>query len=334
MDTMGRALPVDGLTSADTELYGRLAAGGRPGPEDDEALARLRAWGMVADDDGHTVVLPPTAAAWTLAEAGLAHLQQQIQLLAGLPKPVHQMTVQFNGSRFRAGSGSEFLAERAEVNERIGAILAGAQFELLGAHPHKPRTREQMELGLPRDTAAIERGVRYRTLYQDVVRDDAVSCEWASAMSQLGAQYRTLVDPFERVIIVDRRIAIIANGNVIPDAPEGAAWVITDMAMVDFCWRAFDKEWRRATVWHGERRQRGLRVAGRLSELQKTVLRCLSEGDTLEGVARGMRMSKRSLQRQLDQIRGLWGLPNASVAQLTFQWALSPDRDLELEQAA
>lgn len=333
VNQQGRALPVDGLTDTDVDVYGRLAAGEDPQPGDEPAVARLKAHGLLADGTGRPVVLPPTNAAWTLAEDALANLSQQIQLLDALPRTIEAMSVLFNRSRFRAGSGSEFLAERDVVNQRMEKILAGAQFELLGAHPHKPRTREQMELGVPRDKAAIDRGVRYRTLYQDVVRDDAVSCEWASTMAQHGAQYRTLMDPFERVIIVDRKIAVISD-YVMEAAPEGAAWIITDRAMVGFCAHAFEQEWRRGTVWHGERRQRGLRVAGRLSEVQKSILRALSENQTLDGLARRMSVSKRSLQREVDGIRSLWGMPGASLATLTFHWATSPERDVALEQAA
>lgn len=336
VDQQGNALPVDGLTDVDVDLYGRIAAGNRPGPQDVDALARLREWGMVGEDDGRPVVMPPTVAAWTVAEQGLAHLVQQIQALAGLPKPVEEMSVQFDRSRFRAGGASEFLAERAEVNERMEKILAGAQFELLGAHPHKPRTREQMKLGIPRDTAAIDRGVRYRTLYQDVVRDDAVSCEWATVMSDRGAQYRTLADPFERVIIVDRKIAVISN-YVIPDAPDGAAWIITDRAMVGFAVHAFEQEWRRASVWHGERRVRGVDAGEQgLSDYQVAILDLLADGKTQAGVAQRYGKSERSVQRELDKVRARWGMPEASLLQVMFHWG-AHRRSREgggLEQAA
>lgn len=334
----GQPFPEAGLTPEAVELFGRLTTGGQPGPDDGEAFARLRAWGMagLTDDGATAVALPPTQAVWPIAENALAHLERQVELLRGLPQMVRELDVHFAGSRHRAGTGSEFLADRAEINERIGSILEGAQFELLGAHPHGPRTRAQMELGVPRDTAALERGVTYRTLYQDGVRDDAVTCEWASTMAPRGVHFRTLADPFERVVIVDERIAVISN-YVIPDAPDGAAWIITDRAMVGFCKHAFEQEWRRARPWHGERRTRGGQAAaagGRLSEGQRAILRCLSEGETQDGVARRLQMSKRTLQRELDQIRAVWVLPQATVAQLTFRWATSPERDLNVEKAA
>ncbi|MGY0021427.1 hypothetical protein [Streptomyces sp. cg35] len=334
-DSQGRALP-GALSPAAVDLYARLTKGEQPGPADGETLEQLRAWGLAGDAEeaGHTIALPPTPAAWAVAKDALAHLQEQTRQLMELPGAVEQMNVLFAQSRHRAGAGSEFLADRAEINERIGSILAGAQHELLGAHPHGPRTREQMELGVPRDTAALERGVRYRTLYQDAVRDDGVTCEWASVMAPRGVHFRTLADPFERVIIVDERVAVISN-YVIPDAPDGAAWIITDRAMVAFAKHAFEQEWRRAQPWHGQRRERGREAAaGLLSELQKAVLRCLSEGATQKGAARALHISVRSLQRELDQIRTLWALPQATNAQLCFRWGTSPERDTTLERAA
>jgi len=292
---------------------------------------------MVADDGGQPIVLPPTTAAWTLAESALVHVAEQARLLRDLPLAVHQLETQFATTRFRSGSGAEFLADRDEVNERIGSILASAQSELLGAHPQGPRSREQMELGIPRDTAALARGVKYRTLYRDAVRDDAVTREWASTMAPRGVHFRTLADKFERMVIVDRKIAVIPN-HVIPDAPDGAAWIITSLPMVGFCAEVFEREWQRATVWHGERRVRGLAAAGGLlTDLHKAILRGIAAGDSLERVARGLETTVRTVQRQLDQIRKLWNLPNAPLQVLTYHWAKSPEHDeqgLDLEQAA
>lgn len=317
-------------------MYGRRSRGETLGPGDAAAVEELRAWGMLAagEDMVTPAVLPPRSAVWPVTQKIFDDLEAQIQTLRTLPSVVQELGVHFEGSRTRAAGGSEFLADRGEINDRIGAILAGAQEELLGAHPHGPRSREQMELGIPRDTAALERGVAYRTLYRDGVRDDAVTSEWASTMAPRGVHFRTLADPFERVIIVDRKIAVISN-YVIPDAPEGAAWIITDLAMVGFCVNAFEQEWRRAAPWHGERRERGQdTAAGRLSEVQRAILRCLSEGETQDGAARRLGMSKRKLQRELDLVRALWVLPAATVAQLTFRWAGSPERNITVDTAA
>ncbi|MFE1949995.1 TrmB family transcriptional regulator [Streptomyces sp. NPDC059524] len=309
------------------ELYDRLTRGEQPTDADKAGLEELQEWGMAGQSgSGPVVPLPPTPAAWDVTKAALAHLQQQVDQLANLPQRIEQMDVLFAQSRFRAGHGSEFIADLAEVNERIGRILAGAQSELLAAHPGGMRTREQMKLGIPRDTAALERGVSYRTLYADAVRDDAVTCEWASTMAPRGSHFRTLSEPFERVIIVDRQTAVISN-YIIPDAPDTAAWIITDRAMVGFIVHTFEQEWRRARPWHGERRDRATSTTGVLTGMQRSILRAYAEGDDLAVVARRMKTSKRTVQRELDQIREVWKLSNATVAQLTFRFATSPDRD-------
>lgn len=338
VDQAGRPLPDIGLSEQAIDLYGRLTTGEQPRPGDAAALAELQVWGMAgrAEDGDRVVPLPPTTAACTLAQDALVHFAEQARLMRDLPDTVHRLETMFASTRFRSGSGAEFLADRDEVNERIGGILAGAQQELLGAHPNGGRSREQMELGIPRDTAALARGVKYRTLYRDAVRDDAVTCEWASTMGPRGAHFRTLADPFERIIIVDRKTAVIPN-YVIPDAPDGAAWIITSLPMVGYCVHAFEQEWRRATVWHGERRVRGLAsVGGLLTDLHKAILRGIAAGDSLERVARGLDMKVRSVQRKLDEVRGLWNLPNAPLPVLTYHWAMSPEHDdgVDLEQAA
>ena len=58
-------------------------------------------------------------------------------------------------------------------------------------------------------SARLDRGVRMRTLYQHTARRSKATRELRGAMREHGAQVRTLDEFFNRLIIIDRRLAMI-----------------------------------------------------------------------------------------------------------------------------
>ncbi|MFJ1733265.1 hypothetical protein [Streptomyces sp. NPDC088254] len=86
-----------------------------------------------------------------------------------------------------------------------------------------------MDIALERDSAALRRGV------------DALTREWAHTMTGLGASYRTLADPFEKIVIVDRRVAFIRDYVGGDQTPEYAAWQVPDRPVVALLGAVFDE---------------------------------------------------------------------------------------------
>ncbi|MFJ5294475.1 TrmB family transcriptional regulator [Streptomyces sp. NPDC088348] len=324
------------------ELYERITQNEPVTENDAVRLAELRAWGLIDYDPASPttpVAMPPRDAGWRMLHAGLQDLAARAAQMAVVPAAADQLNQAFERGKWSAGSGSEFLSEPAAVNARIQDALGQAREELLAAQPGGPRGRENMNIALERDSAALARGVSIRTLYRDTVRDDALTSEWATTMAGRGAHFRTLASPFERVIIVDRKVAVISN-YVVPYAPDHAAWIVTDRAMVAFLAQVFEAEWRRADIWHGERRTRKAdagAAGARTSRLQREIMRALSAGEVQEAAAKHLGISKRSLQRELEGLRTVWKTSTTSIGELTYHWALSPDRQIDdqaVEQAA
>lgn len=322
-------IPGPGPSDEALDLYQRLAGGQHPAPGDEAALTELAStWGLIEFDParpGVPVVMPPREAGWRHIQASLHAIAQQATNLATVPETAGLLTLAYERSAWRTGPGSEYIDDQATVNARIHNILGQGRTELLSAHPGGPRTRDDMRIAVDRDTDALARGVQIRTLYLDPVRDDAVTCEWATTMTGRGAHFRTLVSPFEKVIIVDRKTAVISN-YVVPDAPERAAWIVTDRALVAFIAMVFEGEWRRADVWHGERRTGRNASEARTTPLQRDIMRALAVGVVQETAARNRGISLRRLQRELDALRKLWNV--RTLAELIYQWALSPDHQI------
>jgi hypothetical protein len=323
-----------GLSECARDAYGRITRHEALTDQDTAAVDELRAWGLVtADPDlpDIPVALDPQEAGRRRLESELRGLAERASHLAGIPEASDGLALHFERAKWRSGRGSEFLSEPGVVNARIGDALGSAREELLTAQPGGPRNRELLQIAVDRDSKALERGVSVRTLYLDSVRDDAVTREWATTMTGLGANFRTLVRPFQRCVIVDRKQAFISD-YVVKDAPAHAAWHVMDRAMVAWIAEGFEESWRRAEVWHGQARAAENGPAGtRTTRVQREILRDMAGGVEQRVTAERVGMSLRKLTYEIGQLRTLWGV--STLAELTYRWALSPDRLVDDEVA-
>lgn len=321
-----------GLSDDDIRVYGLIAAG-RPVPVGDaDRVARLADWGVVTLQHGRPVALNPGDVARRRLEDELRQAAQRVALLAALPEVTDRLADQYERAQWCSGGGSEFLDDPDVVNARLDDAVGSAEREILSAQPGGPRTREQLARSVTRDTAALERGVRKRTLYLATVRDTAVTGEYVRTMTGLGAEFYTLMEPFERCIVVDRRVAFVSN-HLVPGAPEHSAWQVTDPAMVAYIAAEFDGKWRRAEPWGGELRVRGGEepvdtVSGasgpRTSRRQREILRDLVAGRALAAIATRLGVGRRTLDDEIRVVKTLFGA--GSLPELAYKWASCPDR--------
>jgi sugar-specific transcriptional regulator TrmB len=124
----------------------------------------------------------------------------------------------------------------------LASVVSDAEDELLTAQPQDRRGVQQLgaEVGA-RDIAALERGVKMRTLYQHAARRGADTRRYVAAVTAAGAEVRTLDEFFNRLIVVDRRTAIIPSHEGV-----NAAMVVTDRSMVGYLVDMFERHWERA----------------------------------------------------------------------------------------
>ncbi len=95
------------------------------------------------------------------------------------------------------------------INPYLTALLRDAEEELLTAQPQAGRGVPSLAAAALRDISALERGVSMRTLYQHSARRHTVTREYVAQVTSRGAEIRTLDEFFNRMIIVDRRVAVI-----------------------------------------------------------------------------------------------------------------------------
>ena len=135
-----------------------------------------------------------------------------------------------------------FTEVRGEaINPFIESLVVDAEFELLTAQPQTGRDAPTLAAATLRDNAALERGVRMRTLYQHSARRSSITHKYVKAVTERGAEVRTLDEFFNRLIVVDRRVAVIPHQEGLK-----AAMIVREPSMVAYLVDMFERTWERA----------------------------------------------------------------------------------------
>ena len=126
------------------------------------------------------------------------------------------------------------------ITSYIRAITTDASEELLTAQPQALRGMHQLPEATQRDRATIERGVSMRTLYQHAARRNTATREYVRIVTEAGAQVRTLDEFFNRMIVVDRQVALIPTAETTQ-----VAVAIRQPAIVAYLVDVFERSWER-----------------------------------------------------------------------------------------
>ena len=142
--------------------------------------------------------------------------------------------------RSPAASRGPFTELQGEaIGAFITSVLADAESELLTAQPQTGRSVPVLAAAAERDMGAIKRGVKMRTLYQHSARRSSSTHSYVVAITAAGAEVRTLDEFFNRLIVVDRRVAVIpGRGGV-------GALAVREPIVVEYLVDVFERHWER-----------------------------------------------------------------------------------------
>ena len=141
-----------------------------------------------------------------------------------------------------AGSPVDEIRGLPSINRFLESAVDDAEHELLTAQPAGARRAVILEQAVDRDLRALERGVDMRTLYQHTARRSKATRDHVDRILEHGAQVRTLDEFFNRLIVVDRRLAVIPGG-----APDVAV-AIHEPNLVAYLADMFDRSWERGAA--------------------------------------------------------------------------------------
>lgn len=189
--------------------------------------------------------------------------------------------------------------KRHEIDGFLTDLVSGCREEVLTAQPQVNRGAAALATAMVRDIAALERGVKLRTLYQHSARHSATERQFVDRVTPLGAEVRTLDEFFDRMIVVDRATAVIPGPHGI-----ATAVAVRDPAVVRFLVTTFERTWERARPFLAGDEE----TVREITESRRAmVIRLLIEGHTDVQAARRMGVSPRTYAGYVADLREEYG---------------------------
>lgn len=238
-------------------------------------------------------------------ELGLAALvrQQQMDLLrrqqevmAGQDALAELVMEYRAATQARPVTMMEQLVGLDAVQSHLEALAQQAATECLSTMPGGGQAPETLDACRDLDEQALARGVSIRTLYQDSVRNDAATRSYANWLTTLGGQVRTRPILPVRMVIVDRRTALIPLH--VEDSRQGAL-EITAPSVVAALVALFEHIWDMATPLQDAMTTR---PGTELTSQEHQLLRLLARGLTDEAAANRLALSLRTVRRMTASI--------------------------------
>ncbi|MFJ4644290.1 LuxR C-terminal-related transcriptional regulator [Streptomyces bobili] len=289
-ETVYRAMlrePAAGVTALAAEV-GLSEDGVRDALDTLSELALVR---PAAGDAGRLRAVSPDIGMEILMARQQAQLTAQQQRLEASRAAAAQLISEYAELRpDTSHPGVEQLVGLDQIRDRLALLTREVTEEFLAFAPGGPQTAENMAASRPLNEDLLGRGVRMRTIYLDSVRTNRPTVEHATWLAGLGGLVRTVPSLPTRMIIMDRRIAMIpVSGD---DSAAGAVLLTGHGTLTALC-ALFETTWDGAqplgevapTDPHG------------LTGQQATTLRLLAEGHTDETIAKRLGVSHRTARR-------------------------------------
>ncbi len=186
------------------------------------------------------------------------------------------------------------------INSYIQAAVSDCRRELLTAQPHGRRPAMELSVAVERDIRALNRGIKMRTLYQHSARQSPATREYVGEVTQHGAEVRTLDEFFNRLIVVDRHVAIIPSS-----AGDQVAVAIHDSSLILYLVDIFERSWERARPFtaHDARNEKSI-----ASDVRAMTIRLLVEGHSDPASAKRLGVSTRTYAGYIAALKDEYGV--------------------------
>ncbi|QKW20673.1 helix-turn-helix domain-containing protein [Kitasatospora sp. NA04385] len=262
------------------------------------ALDELVSLGLLVHDTDHAgnlVAIDPSQLASTLS---IRWQRQALDLLSravSIPSELTELADAFHSPE-QSGGAIEYVRGQALINQRLQQITAAGITEAVAMQPGGPRPPELLAGSLEGDLKSVRRGTAMRTIYHASTRYHQSTRDYVATLSAEGWQFRTLDEPYTRLIIIDRKVAVLPSVEDI----NNFATFIHDQSVVNFLQEeVFERNWTRALDFDGERNVPQEVV----SRLRQTIVDLLLAGTNHRVIARRLGISERTLARHLAEMR-------------------------------
>ncbi|MFE6664424.1 LuxR C-terminal-related transcriptional regulator [Streptomyces sp. NPDC057697] len=219
-------------------------------------------------------------------QADLAEQQSRIEASRAAAA---QLIAECSGMRPQSADGEHF-DDAEQIRERLAQLAHQTQNEIMTFAPGGSHSDADLRASRGPNHELLNRGVVSRTVYLDSVRNDKPTLEHVNWLNKHGAQVRTVVSLPVRVIIFDRRLAMLPTHTV--DARTGAVLVNGEGTIAALC-ALFESTWATATPLGDT----PAAAENDLTSQQAEMLKLLGDGLTDEAIAHRFGISPRTARR-------------------------------------
>ncbi|MEV7212234.1 helix-turn-helix domain-containing protein [Kitasatospora cineracea] len=277
------------------------------------ALDELLTIGLLVpeiDDPDVVVAVDPQQLSEGLSDTWQRQALDLLTRAAALRADLQDLATAFH-SPDQGGGSIEYVRGKVLINQRVQQTVASAKEEILAAQPGGPRPSEALSGIIERDLEALRQGIALRTIYHPSTRYHAPTRDYVSTINQAGGRFRTSDEPYTRLIVIDRRVAVIPVAEDL-----NLAAFIHDQAIVSYLvTEVFDRIWGRALDFNGTRVVPHEVVSG----MRQAIIDLMLAGVNHRVIARRLGISERTLARHIAEMREEYGVE--SLFQLGYALA-------------
>jgi DNA-binding CsgD family transcriptional regulator/sugar-specific transcriptional regulator TrmB len=249
------------------------------------------------DNPGMLRVVRPQVGLQTLLRRQEEQLAARQQELAGARTQIAEMVAEY----LDLDAGTRWPSDPTRRLSGLDAIQAELEIlaqemttECLSILPGGAQSQASIEHARPLDAAALARGITMMTLLQDSARHDPGTHAHARWLTELGAQVRTAAVLPVRMLIFDRRVAIIP---IAASNTKLGALCTREPGIVSSMLAVFEQAWN-AAIPFGATQVADDPGTG-LTRLDRELLKLLSAGMTDEAAGSRLGISARTVRRQM-----------------------------------
>ena len=255
------------------------------------AISRLEALGLATRSAGQPPRYQPTAPGVALETLAL---QRQREITSA--RQVAQELQKVFGSRHRgADEVVELVASPDQIKQRYVQLQQSAQREILNFDA-PPYSLAPMDIEV--ELSRLAAGVRYRVIYSSEALDVPHRLASINQLIDAGQDARCLASVPIKLVVVDRRLALLPLQIEQSEALSGAI-VVHQSSLLDMLVLVFDEHWRRATAIRAPTVAAG---GSELTSTEQTLLAMLAAGQKDETVARQLGVTVRTVRRHVHEL--------------------------------
>lgn len=292
LESVYRALlthPDDGVS----DLSGRLSLSETDVRACLDQLVDLRLLQPSRETPGMLRAVSPDVGLEVILRRQEAELVRRQEELARSREAVARTVAEF-ASLSPRGDTAEKLVGLDSIQRRLEVLTRELRQDCLAIEPGGAQSQASLDASRPLDEQALARGVQLLTVYQDSVRNDRVTLDYARWISEQGGHVRTSPILPPRMLIFDRRTAVVP---IDPENTRRGALCTTAPGIVASLVALFEQTWQAAVPLGAD--QRLLLDDTGVSAAERELLKLLASGMTDEAAGKRLGVSLRTVRRQM-----------------------------------